>query len=157
MFIGGWLVILTSGNIWEMLLCLAHDLLGHFGFEKLYSSLWNSYYWPNMWKDLESAYVPSCAKCQCNKSKMMRPAGPLHPLHIHDQWGYLVMGPTRPWVWSCWIEEIRGPAKEEQQKSQRVDHILAGVTQIARIARSQRSHKLVLGFSILRFVIYYVY
>jgi len=25
------------------------------------------------------------------------------------------MGPTRPWVWSCWIEEIREPAKEESQ------------------------------------------
>jgi len=46
------------------------------------------------------------------------------------------MGPTRPWVWSCWIEEIREPAEEELQKSQRSDHISAGVAQIARITMS---------------------
>jgi len=46
------------------------------------------------------------------------------------------MGPISPWVQSCWIEEIREPAKEESQKSQRIDCILAGVAQIARIAMS---------------------
>jgi len=30
-----------------------------------------------------------------------------------------VMGPTRLWVWSCWMEEIRRPAEEKSQKSQR--------------------------------------
>jgi len=29
------------------------------------------------------------------------------------------MGPTRLWVWSCWMEEIRRPAEEKSQKSQR--------------------------------------
>jgi len=42
------------------------------------------------------------------------------------------MGPTRLWVWSCWIEEIREPAKEELQKLQRSNHTSAGVAQIAR-------------------------
>ena len=68
-----------------------------------------------------------------------------------------VMGPTRPWVQSCWIEEIRELAEEKLQKLQRVNCILAGVTWIARVARSWISHRSVLGFSRLRFVIYYVY
>jgi len=68
-----------------------------------------------------------------------------------------VMGPTRPWVWSCWIEEIREPAEEELQKLQRINCILAGVAWIARIATSQRSHKMASEFSILRFVIYHMY
>ena len=48
MFIRDHLVIPTSRNIQESLYHLAHDSLGHFGFEKLYGSLQNSYYWPNM-------------------------------------------------------------------------------------------------------------
>ena len=40
------------------------------------------------------------------------------------------MGPTRPWVWNCWVEEIREPAEEELQKSQRSNCILAGVAMI---------------------------
>jgi len=28
------------------------------------------------------------------------------------------MGPTRLWVWSCWMEEIREPAKEKSQSCQ---------------------------------------
>ncbi|CAA7258848.1 unnamed protein product [Cyclocybe aegerita] len=36
---------------------LAHDALGHFGFDKTYGSLRGSYYWPNMRKDLEEAYT----------------------------------------------------------------------------------------------------
>ena len=39
-----------------------------------------------MHQDLESAYVPSCADCQHNKSKTTKPTGPLHPLPIPDQY-----------------------------------------------------------------------
>ena len=39
MFIGERLVIPASSNIRETLFCLAHNSLGHFGFEKLYSLL----------------------------------------------------------------------------------------------------------------------
>jgi len=55
---------------------------------------------------------------------------------IHSKIDLSVVGPTRPLVRSCWIEEIRKPAKEELQKSQRIDCISAGVAQIARIAMS---------------------
>jgi len=67
------------------------------------------------------------------------------------------MGPTRPWVQSCWIEEIREPAEEGLQRLQRSNHILAGVTGVAMITMDQRNHKLALEFSIPRFVIYYLY
>ena len=53
----------------------------------------------------------------------------LAPKMSNDQYGdYIkqldgalntVMGPTRLWVWSRWMEEIRRPAKEMSQKSQR--------------------------------------
>jgi hypothetical protein len=70
-----------------MLFALAHDVLGHFGFDKMYGSLRNTYYWPNMWRDLEQGYVPLCPDCQCNKSSTIKPYGPLHPLPIPDQHG----------------------------------------------------------------------
>jgi len=66
------------------------------------------------------------------------------------------MGPTRLLVWSCWMEEIREPAEEKSQKLQRVDCISAGVTWIARVARSRGSHRSVSGFSSLKFVIFYM-
>jgi hypothetical protein len=85
-YVGSHLVIPHYGNLQEQLFCLAHDSMGHFGFEKSYGPLWESYYWPNMCKDLEDAYVPSCDDCQCNKFKgrTHKPTGPLHPLPIPD-------------------------------------------------------------------------
>ena len=47
-YIGGRLIIPYVGDIRETLFRLAHDVLGHFGFDKTYSSLRNSFYWPNM-------------------------------------------------------------------------------------------------------------
>ena len=49
--------------------------------------LHSDYYWPNMQHDLFEAYIPVCVECQWNKSLMMKPTGPLHPLPILDQWG----------------------------------------------------------------------
>ena len=43
------------------------------------------WFWPNMHKELELAYVLSCPKCQCNKSSTSKPIGPLHPLPIPEQ------------------------------------------------------------------------
>ena len=40
-----------------------------------------------MHRDLETAYVPGCAKCQCNKASMSKPIGPLHSLPVPDQQG----------------------------------------------------------------------
>src|ERR1700733_7816150 len=90
-FIGDQLVVPSVTGLREALFRLAHNSLGHFGFEKSYGSLRNSYYWPNMQRNLEQAYVPGCADCQCNKSRTTLPAGPLHPLPVPDQRGDSVM------------------------------------------------------------------
>src|ERR1700723_2318546 len=37
-----------------------------------------------MHRDLENAYIPSCAECQQNKSNTSKPTGPLHPLPVPD-------------------------------------------------------------------------
>ena len=86
-FIGNHLVIPNVTHIREALFFLAHDALGHFGADKSYAALRHSYYWPNMRKHLEDAYVPSCPECQRNKSRTNRPFGPLHPLPIPEQRG----------------------------------------------------------------------
>jgi len=85
-FIGQCLIILKHKDLQELLFCLAHDNLGHFGTDKSYNALCNDFYWPNMQKDLVNAYVPSCTDCQWNKNTMSKPRGPLHPLPIPDKW-----------------------------------------------------------------------
>jgi hypothetical protein len=53
--------------------------------ELLYNlTLRDSYYWPNMRRDLEKAYIPSCSECQHNKTHTSKPTGPLHPLPVPD-------------------------------------------------------------------------
>ncbi|GBE79178.1 Transposon Tf2-1 polyprotein [Sparassis crispa] len=42
----------------EAIFCLAHDSLGHFGFDKSYAAIRDTYYWPNMHTELEHMYVP---------------------------------------------------------------------------------------------------
>ena len=84
-FIDERLVIPNGRNVRETLFCIAHDRLGHFGTPKTYETLRSSFYWPNMRRDLENAYIPSCADCQRNKSRTTKPVGPLHPLPIPDQ------------------------------------------------------------------------
>ena len=86
-FIGNRLIIPNIVHIREALYFLAHDALGHFGADKSYAVLRNSYYWPNMRKHLQHAYVPSCTDCQQNKSRTSKPIGPLHPLPIPEQRG----------------------------------------------------------------------
>ena len=86
-YVGNRLIIPRVGDIHETLFHLAHDVLGHFGFDKTYGSLRNSFYWPNMRKELESAYVPGCIECQRNKSTTSKPISPLHPLPVPDACG----------------------------------------------------------------------
>lgn len=81
------LIISRTGALREALFQLAHDSLGHFGFDKTYGSLRSAYYWPNMRRNLEKGYVASCPECQRNKSTTSKPIGPLHPLPIPDQHG----------------------------------------------------------------------
>jgi Integrase zinc binding domain len=64
LYVGCRLVIPRDLHICELLYNLAHDTLGHFGFDKSYESLQGSYYWLNMCCNLKNAYIPSCAKCQ---------------------------------------------------------------------------------------------
>lgn len=84
-FIDDRLVIPNGCSVRETLFHIAHNKLGHFGTPKTYENLRSSFYWPNMRKDLESAYIPSCAECQRNKSCTTKPAGPLHPLPVPDK------------------------------------------------------------------------
>jgi hypothetical protein len=81
-YLGNHLIIPRFSTLHEDLFCFAHDSLGHFGAKKSYASIRDCYYWPNMCKDLENAYVPACTECQRNKSRTMKVKGPLHPLPI---------------------------------------------------------------------------
>lgn len=47
-YAGNRLIIPKTGNLQKTLFILAHDVLGHFRFDKTYGSLINAYYWPNM-------------------------------------------------------------------------------------------------------------
>jgi hypothetical protein len=85
--VGDRLIIPHVGTCREDLFCLAHDTLGHFGMDKSYAALRDSYYWPNMRTDLMEAYIPACIDCQRNKSSTSKPHGPLHPLPIPGAWG----------------------------------------------------------------------
>jgi hypothetical protein len=87
---GNRLVVPQVSKVHELLFHLAHDVLGHFGFAKTYGSLCKSFYWPNMCRDLEQAYIPACVNCQWNKEMTQKPMGPLHPLSVPDQRGDLV-------------------------------------------------------------------
>ena len=84
LYVGRRLLIPNIPKIRELFYNLAHDTLGHFGFDKSYEALRDSYYWPNMRRDLEQAYIPSCSPCQRNKSRTSKPVGPLHPLPVPD-------------------------------------------------------------------------
>jgi len=86
-YVGDRLVIPRTGSCREDLFRLAHDSMGHFGADKAYANIRSSYYWPNMRRDLESAYVPGCVDCQRNKSSTSKLKGPLHPLPIPDDRG----------------------------------------------------------------------
>lgn len=84
-FINDRLIIPDVKHVRETLFRLVHDSMGHFSSGKCYPTLRNSFYWPNMWRDLEKAYIPSCATCQIDKSKTTKPVSPLHPLPVPDE------------------------------------------------------------------------
>ncbi len=86
-YIGDRLLVPRVGMIHEDLFHLAHETLGHFGTDKSYATLWDSFYWLNMQRDLEQSFIPGCIPCQRNKSSTTKPAGPLHPLPIPDECG----------------------------------------------------------------------
>ncbi|GBE82423.1 hypothetical protein SCP_0408070 [Sparassis crispa] len=84
LYIGNRLVIPRVPELCEAIFHLAHDSLGHFGFDKSYAAICDAYYWPNMRTELERMYVPACKDCQRNKSPTHKLHGPLHPLPIPD-------------------------------------------------------------------------
>lgn len=84
-FIGERLVVPAGCDMREQIFRMAHDTLGHFGFFKTYNTIRDSYFWPNMRKDLENGYIPGCSECQRNKSSTSKPKGPLHPLPVPDE------------------------------------------------------------------------
>jgi hypothetical protein len=81
------LLIPQVGDVHKTLYGLVHDSAGYFGADKSYTMLWDTYYWPNMRKDLEKSYIPLCVKCQQNKLQTTKSSGPLHPLPIPDKRG----------------------------------------------------------------------
>ncbi len=84
LFVGERLVIPRIRDVREVLFRCAHDALGHFGFDKSHATLCDAYHWPNMQKELETMYIPSCEDCQQNKGSTGKPSGPLHPLPVPD-------------------------------------------------------------------------
>jgi len=78
-YIGDRLVVPKASGLREIIYRIAHDNLGHFGFHKCYDNIRDSYFWPNMRKDLEEKYIPGCQECQRNKAPTTKPVGPLHP------------------------------------------------------------------------------
>ena len=87
LFVADRLVIPRVSDLREHLFRLAHDALGHMGFDKSYAALRDAFYWPNLRRDLENLYVPSCDACQRNKTLNVKPVGPLHPLPVPDARG----------------------------------------------------------------------
>ena len=84
LYVSNRLVVPRVPALRETLFTLAHDSLGHFGADKSYAALRDSYYWPGMRADLEHRFLPSCSSCQRNKSLPLRPSGPLHPLPVPE-------------------------------------------------------------------------
>ena len=87
LFLDNHLIIPHINSLHKRLFQLAHDAAGHFGPDKCYGMLQNSFYWPNMCHDLLNTYLPSCTACMHNKSLTMAPMGPLHPLPVPDKHG----------------------------------------------------------------------
>ncbi|KAG1664303.1 hypothetical protein FOA52_005701 [Chlamydomonas sp. UWO 241] len=80
----------------------AHDgpLSGHFGRDKTYSRLCQSYYWPRMRAEVED-YCRSCPSCQTIKPSQQKQMGLHKPLQLPDQPGQsasmdLIVGLPRP-------------------------------------------------------------
>lgn len=84
LYVADRLVVPRVASVRESIFRLAHDSLGHFGATKSYEALRDSFYWPNMRRDLEQAYIPGCVDCQKNKAPTSKPAGPLHSLPVPD-------------------------------------------------------------------------
>ncbi|SGY55503.1 BQ5605_C006g04036 [Microbotryum silenes-dioicae] len=59
----------------------AHDALGHLGDVKMYQTVIQTYFWPNMSRHIKQ-YVQQCDSCQLTKARTTRVAGKLHTLPV---------------------------------------------------------------------------
>ena len=80
-FLGDRLIIPANCGIRKQIFRLAHDNLGHFGFRKTYDAIHDSYFWPNMCKNLEEGYIPSCVAVPTTKVLLLN----LQDLFTHFQ------------------------------------------------------------------------
>jgi hypothetical protein len=63
-YVGDRLLVPKVTDVRESLFRFTHNLLGHFGADRSYAALRDSYYWPSMRWDLKHAYMPVCIECQ---------------------------------------------------------------------------------------------
>ena len=72
-----------------------HDNNGHIGFDKLYESIRNKYYWPRTYAEL-SEYVKNCSECQQTKRPVHKKKAPLKPLPVVDVFARFHLDYLRP-------------------------------------------------------------
>jgi len=75
-----------------------HDHLAHPGFQKLYETMREKFYWPLMYSTLQE-YVATCAECQLTKRSVGLHPAPLQNLPVlnpGDMWITDVLGPFPP-------------------------------------------------------------
>ncbi len=70
----------------ERLINEFHNSAGHPDYERTYSVILRTCYWPNLRTEVKS-FVKTCPKCQRIKSRTEKPYGSAMPLPV----------PTRPW------------------------------------------------------------
>lgn len=73
--------LIAPENLKEQILQESHDsvLAGHFGFDRTYARLCESYWWPSMYNNIKD-YVRSCEKCQKSRRVNKKPRSPLHQI-----------------------------------------------------------------------------
>ncbi|SCZ88169.1 BZ3500_MvSof-1268-A1-R1_Chr10-2g02865 [Microbotryum saponariae] len=81
LYLRGRLVIPLLAPLRESILHDAHDALGHLGDVKMYQTVIQTYFWPNMSRHVKQ-YVQQCDSCQRTKARTTRVAGKLHSLPV---------------------------------------------------------------------------
>ena len=75
-----------------------HDENCHAGFDRLYASIKERYYWPLMYLQTKT-FVETCATCQASKRPIRPHNANLHPLPVHGlfhTWSVDIIGPISP-------------------------------------------------------------
>ena len=102
---GNCLLVIRCSEL-EDILKEIHDNTGHQCPRYSYNISKDRYYWPNMYKDIES-YVNACIRFQKNESSLKAPTIPLKPLPIiTNVWYRVGMDLTGPLIQSNGYEYI---------------------------------------------------